>query len=71
MIQGHSFELELFVLPIHGPDIVLGLDWLRSLRRVMSDYVAGTLEFMSGSKQIALKSCLVSLGRSPCARSQR
>lgn len=33
-IQGHSMRLDLFVLPIHGLDIILGLTWLSSLHRV-------------------------------------
>lgn len=44
-IQGHSMLLDLHLLPIHGPDIILGLAWLSSLHRVTSDYDAGTLEF--------------------------
>lgn len=44
-IQGRAFVMDFFVLPIHGPDMILGMAWLRSLHRVTSDYDKGTLEF--------------------------
>lgn len=47
-IQGHSFFMDLHILPVHGPDVILGMSWLQSLRRVTSDYEVGTLEFENG-----------------------
>ncbi|CAA0830822.1 Unknown protein [Striga hermonthica] len=37
-MQGTSFEVALYVLPIQGPEIVLGMPWLRELGRVVHDY---------------------------------
>lgn len=54
-IQGHSFLLDLYILPVHGPDLILGLSWLRSLHRVTSDYDAGTLEFIREGRPICLR----------------
>lgn len=54
-IQGHSFLVDLHILPIHGPDIILGMAWLRSLHRVTSDYDVGTLEFDHGGRTVCLR----------------
>lgn len=47
--------MDLCVLQLHGPDLVLGMDWLKSLGRVTSDYEEGTLEFASEGRQIRLQ----------------
>lgn len=54
-IQGHHFSMDLYILPIHGPDVILGMLWLRSLHRVTSDYDEGTLEFDMGGRPIRLR----------------
>lgn len=54
-VQGHSFSLDLYILPVHGPDVILGMSWFRSLHRVTSDYDAGTLEFMYNGRSICLR----------------
>ncbi|KAG6400800.1 hypothetical protein SASPL_137643 [Salvia splendens] len=30
-LQGHQFEIDLFVLQVKGPDIILGVQWLQDL----------------------------------------
>ncbi|VFQ68244.1 unnamed protein product [Cuscuta campestris] len=30
-LQGHRFDVDLYILEIHGPDIVLGMQWLQTL----------------------------------------
>ncbi|KAE8665795.1 hypothetical protein F3Y22_tig00112528pilonHSYRG00009 [Hibiscus syriacus] len=37
-IQGCCFEISFLVLPIQGADLVLGVEWLSSLGRFVSDY---------------------------------
>lgn len=54
-IQGHSSLLDLYVLPVYGQDVILGMSWLRSLHRVTSDYDAGTVEFMCKGRPVCLK----------------
>ena len=49
------FTVTLHILPIHGPDVVLGLSWLRSLQRVTNDYVKGTIEFVRDGLPVCLK----------------
>ncbi|KAL1550842.1 hypothetical protein AAHA92_18755 [Salvia divinorum] len=75
VIQNHVFMIDLHILPIHGPEVILGMAWLRTLRRVTSDYEKGTIEFVRNGapvclevtppcpKQVSLKTfaCLLSL----------
>lgn len=37
-IQGHSFTLDLFLLPICGADIELGVQWLKLLGPIATNY---------------------------------
>ncbi|KAL9459285.1 hypothetical protein AB3S75_002637 [Citrus x aurantiifolia] len=45
VIQGHEFRLDFFVLPIEGPEVILGIQWLQRLGRVSTDYSEMTMEF--------------------------
>lgn len=55
VVQNHVFIVDLHILPIHGPDVILGRMWLKSLRRVTNDYDTDTLEFTRNGEQIRLK----------------
>lgn len=55
VIQSHVFLVDLHILPVHGPEVILGLAWLRLMRRVTSDFVDGTLEFVRNGIPICLK----------------
>ncbi|XP_047965215.1 uncharacterized protein LOC125209670 [Salvia hispanica] len=55
VIQKHVFLIDLHILPVHGPEVILGRAWLKELRRVTSDYVEGTLEFSRNGKRVCLK----------------
>ncbi|XP_073153182.1 uncharacterized protein [Henckelia pumila] len=44
-LQGHEFRIELYVLPIWGLDIVLGMQWLRTLGPCLHDHEALTMDF--------------------------
>ncbi|KAL8091541.1 hypothetical protein AgCh_033970 [Apium graveolens] len=54
-LQGTIFLVDLFVLPIEGPDIVLGIQWLQKLGRVSHDYAALTMEFTWQDKKVSLR----------------
>lgn len=54
-LQGTKFELDLFVLPMRGAEIVLGIQWLQQLGRVTHDYAKQSMEFDFGGKPILLK----------------
>nr|GFC61169.1 retrotransposon-related protein [Tanacetum cinerariifolium] len=38
-------EVDLYVLPMQGPDVVLGIQWLQNLGKVTHDYAHQTMEF--------------------------
>ena len=54
-IQLHVFLVDFHVLPICGADVVLGVQWLKSLGPVLTDYATLTMKFISNDKLIELK----------------
>ena len=44
-IQGYQFTTHLFALDLQGSDAVLGMQWLRSLGRVLHDWENLTMDF--------------------------
>lgn len=38
-IQGNSFEAKVMALPLEGIDIILGVQWLKSVNRVSFDFI--------------------------------
>jgi hypothetical protein len=44
-LQGHVFIVDLYLLPIWGFDIILGMQWLRNLGPCIHDHDALTMEF--------------------------
>lgn len=57
-VQGTEFLVDLHILPVHGPVIILGMDWLESLGKVTADFVGKTLEIKQGDKPITLQGIL-------------
>ncbi|XP_073137569.1 uncharacterized protein [Henckelia pumila] len=53
-MQGHEFCIDLYVLPIWGLDIVLGMKWLRTLGPCLHDHEALTMEFKWKGETICL-----------------
>ncbi|VFQ63645.1 unnamed protein product [Cuscuta campestris] len=54
-LQGHLFEIDLYMLEVHGPDIVLGFQWLQTLGKVAHDYAKLTMEFIWNGDTITLR----------------
>ncbi|KAH9678316.1 hypothetical protein KPL71_025660 [Citrus sinensis] len=54
-LQGTVFTLDIFVLPIKGPDVVLGIQWLQLLGRVSHDYSALSMEFCWNGTPLTLR----------------
>lgn len=54
-VQGRMFTVDLHVLPLCGVDIVLGVQWLKSLGPVLIDYNDLTMKFVHEGKLIELK----------------
>jgi len=53
-IQKHEFQVDLHVLPIRGADVVLGVQWLKALGPVLTDYTALTMKFIYNGQLIEL-----------------
>lgn len=45
MIQGHLFEIDLFILPVKGPDVILGVQWLQDLGDITQNFHHLTMRF--------------------------
>nr|GMD72711.1 Transposon Ty3-G Gag-Pol polyprotein [Ipomoea batatas] len=54
-MQGTIFPIDLFVLPIQGPDVVLGVQWLQQLGKITHDYAQLSMEFLWNGQPICLK----------------
>ncbi|KAL1531088.1 hypothetical protein AAHA92_33807 [Salvia divinorum] len=54
-LQGTHFSIDLHILPVHGPDVILGMEWLESLGRVTTDYALKSMEFFRGDELVVLK----------------
>ncbi|GKA87149.1 retrotransposon-related protein [Tanacetum coccineum] len=54
-MQGVTIEVDLYVLPMQGPDVVLGIQWLQNLGKVTHDYAAQTMEFTLLNTTYSLK----------------
>lgn len=54
LIQGHMFVTDLFHLPISGVDIVLGVQWLKQLGPITTNYQALPMSFFHSGQSITL-----------------
>nr|GEX69057.1 reverse transcriptase [Tanacetum cinerariifolium] len=45
LMQGVAVEVDLYVLPMQGHDVLLGIQWLQHLGKVTHDYARQTMEF--------------------------
>nr|GEW34557.1 hypothetical protein [Tanacetum cinerariifolium] len=54
-IQGLHMEVDLYVLPMKGPDLVLGIQWLQKLGKVTHNYSKHTMEFTWSDKGYLLR----------------
>ncbi|KAK8947224.1 hypothetical protein KSP39_PZI006735 [Platanthera zijinensis] len=54
-VQGYVCHTDMYLLPIRGSDMVLGVQWLRQLRRVTTDWVRLTMEFTQQGKDYCLQ----------------
>lgn len=57
-LQGTPFAIDLHVLPVHWPDVILGMEWLESLGRVTTDFVMKSVEFVKDDKLVVLEGAL-------------
>lgn len=50
--------IDLHILPVHGPDVILGMDWLESLGPITADFSNKMLTFAQGDRQVVLQGML-------------
>ena len=53
-IQNHTFSVEFHILPNCGADVVLGVQWLKTLGLVLTDYNALTMKFILSGQVVEL-----------------
>lgn len=53
-IQDHSFTINFHILPLCDADVVLGVQWLKTLGPVLTDYTTLTMKFITVGKLIEL-----------------
>ncbi|CAA0836886.1 Unknown protein, partial [Striga hermonthica] len=53
--QGVTVKADLFALPLVGPDVVLGVQWLEGLGDVTTNYRKGVMKFEAGDQLVTLK----------------
>lgn len=51
---GQIFHIPFFILPIHGADLVLGVQWLQTLGAFLSDYSIPSIQFTYNHQPITL-----------------
>lgn len=51
-IQGELFHLECYALPLDGFDVVLGVQWLKTLGPIIWDFVALSMAFWRDSRPV-------------------
>ncbi|XP_006606822.1 uncharacterized protein [Glycine max] len=55
LIQDHNFMVTLRILPLSGADVILGVEWLRTLGPVITDYTDFTMKFTLFGRPIHLR----------------
>lgn len=55
IMQGMEFPIDVYVLPIQGPDMVLGVQWLQELGVVAQDFAVLSMEFTWQGKRVELR----------------
>ncbi|CAA0843096.1 Unknown protein, partial [Striga hermonthica] len=53
--QGVVIKADLYALPLVGPDVVLGVQWLKGLGKVTTNYRTRVMELDSGEHRVTLK----------------
>lgn len=54
IMQGHKFIVDLYVMPLAGADLVFGVQWLKQLGPVVTDYSTLTMSFTRDGQPIEL-----------------
>lgn len=49
IIQGTTITTDLFVLKLEGANLVLGVQWMKSIGRILTDWATMSMEFVLGN----------------------
>jgi hypothetical protein len=60
LLQGCSFNSTLYLLPLRGCDMVLGVDWLRILGPILWDFTGLTMRFTYLNREVQLQGLTLS-----------
>jgi hypothetical protein len=60
-LQGHTFVVDLYILPLAGCDMVLGIQWLRNLGPILWDFLTLTMQFVYEEKTCLLEGLAANL----------
>ncbi|OMO81561.1 reverse transcriptase [Corchorus capsularis] len=53
-LQQHQFKLDLYILDIHGAEVVLGVQWLSQLGPILMDFSGLTMTFLHEGEMVTL-----------------
>lgn len=55
LIQGHIFKVDLYVMGLSGADLIFGVEWLKGLGPIVTDYSLSTMTFKKRDQLIELQ----------------
>jgi hypothetical protein len=56
-IQGEEFVMDCYTLPLEGFDVILGIQWLKSLGPIIWNFVALSMAFLRQGQSVRLQGC--------------
>ncbi|GKD16868.1 reverse transcriptase, partial [Tanacetum coccineum] len=54
-LQGHNFVTDVMILPLGGCEMVLGIEWLATLRKIQCDFKNLVMEFVVNGQRCVLR----------------
>ena len=54
-VHEHTFTIKFHVLPLCGVDVVLGVEWLKTLGPVLTDYTSLSMKFITEGKFVEMQ----------------
>ena len=54
-LQGHRFDIDMFILQVKGSGIILGVKWLQDLGDITKNYKNLTMQFEWDNQQVFLR----------------
>lgn len=66
-LNNSRFIVDFFILPINGADVVLGIQWLKTLAPIVFDFSTLQMQFMWNNTQVCLQCLSETLAEVPCS----